>query len=68
MGAGIVEYWLVSKKVLQVLATEFVLLAVDFVPLANEFVLLANEFIPLWLARKFILNKIGSWSKHKNKM
>ena len=54
-----------NNKFLRVLAIEFVLLAIEFVPLANssccqiEFVALAFEFIH---------NKIGSWSKHKNKM
>ena len=72
-----------SVITLQVLAIEFVLWAIDFVPLANEFVLLANEFVPLAiefvtlafefvalvaLARKFIRNKIGSWSEHENKI
>jgi len=34
--------------------------------LAIEFVALAFEFVTL--ARKFVRNKIGSWSKHENKM
>ena len=46
---------------LQVLAIEFVFLAIDFVPLAIEFIALALAWI-------FICNKIGSWSKHENKM
>jgi len=68
------------QNFLQVLAIEFVLLAIDFIPLANEFILLAIEFIPfaiefvtlafefVALAWKFVHNKIGSWSKHENKM
>ena len=55
------------------LAIEFVLLAIDTVPLANEFVSLAIKFFALafefvTLAQKFVCNKIGSWSKHENKM
>ena len=60
-----------KNSYLQVLAFEFVLLEIDFIPLANEFVLLANEFTLLaieFAARKFVSNKIGSWSKHKYKM
>jgi len=50
-----------SFIMLQVLAIEFVFLAIDFVPLAIEFIALALAWI-------FICNKIGSWSKHENKM
>jgi len=46
---------------LQVLAIDFVLLANEFIPLAIEFVALAWKF-------NLNPNKIGSWSKHKNKM
>jgi len=39
-------------------------LAIEFIPFAIEFVALAFES----LALKFILSKIGSWSKHENKV
>jgi len=57
------ELWLLMY--LQVLAIEFITFAIEFITFAIEFVTLI-EFVPL--ARKFICNKIGSCSKHGNKM
>jgi len=59
--------------VLQVLAIKFVPFAIEFVTLTIKFIALAIELVTLAIeflvfGEKFICNKIGSCSKHENKM